>query len=161
MQKFITRKLMCRLQCDPFPLVIRLVDSSVFFDTLYTLIGLGSGTSYQAGNIRTAHRLLLENARSRGQQHDGAQTMNSQELQGSQGDDRGVHVPSTAWVYGLRPLPLFNPLSPPEAARSMTRIKMVCQLLEASGRYFSKGSSKLKLERFLALFRRYCLLKVS
>lgn len=44
----------------------RVVDSSVIFDTLYHLCGLGAATSYQAGNIRTAHRVLAEQARLHG-----------------------------------------------------------------------------------------------
>ncbi|PHJ23752.1 mif4g domain-containing protein [Cystoisospora suis] len=44
----------------------RVVDSSVIFDTLYHLCGLGAATSYQAGNIRTAHRILAEQARLHG-----------------------------------------------------------------------------------------------
>lgn len=47
-------------------------------------------------------------------------------------------------------------LDPPDDA---FRIKMVCTLLETSGRYFCKGSSKKKLDRFLIYFQRYLLSK--
>ncbi|CAD7702075.1 unnamed protein product [Ostreobium quekettii] len=39
------------------------------------------------------------------------------------------------------------------------RIRMICTLLDTCGRYFSKGTAKRKLDRFLSFFQRYILSK--
>ncbi|OEH76188.1 mif4g domain-containing protein [Cyclospora cayetanensis] len=119
----------------------RLVDSSVLFDALYALIGFGGHTAFQAGNIRTTHRLLFEGARF-------LQQPPQQETAGGW---------ATAAVYEQRPLPLLAaPDSPEDPPLGVTRLKMVLQILEASGKYFSSGKSKLKLDRFILFFERYC-----
>lgn len=51
-----------------------------------------------------------------------------------------------------------SPLDPPE---HLFRIRLVCVLLETCGTYFDKGSSKKKLDCFLAYFQRYYWFKRS
>eukprot|EP01083_Nonionella_stella_P106949 309200_1 len=42
-----------------------------------------------------------------------------------------------------------------------TRIRLVCTVLETCGRYFDRGASKRRLDRFLLFFQRYILVKAS
>lgn len=51
-----------------------------------------------------------------------------------------------------------SPLDPPE---HLFRVRLVCVLLETCGTYFDKGSSKKKLDCFLAYFQRYYWFKRS
>ncbi|KAL8428458.1 hypothetical protein Efla_003274 [Eimeria flavescens] len=125
----------------------RLVDSSVLFDALYNLIGFGGLTAFQAGNIRTTHRLLFEGARS----------LQQQQQQQQQQDEEGEKGWAAAAVYAQLPLPLFPPpTSPVDPPDSTTRVKMVLQILEASGKYFNSGKARLKLNRFILFFERHC-----
>ena len=39
------------------------------------------------------------------------------------------------------------------------RVRLVCVLLSTCGQYFSKGSAKARLDRFLVYFQRYLLYK--
>ena len=39
------------------------------------------------------------------------------------------------------------------------RVRLVCVLLATCGHYFSRGSAKVKLDRFLTYFQRYLLYK--
>ena len=54
------------------------------------------------------------------------------------------------------PVLQHDQLDPPE---DCFRIRMVITLLETCGRYFDRGSSKRKLDRFLVHFQRYVLSK--
>ncbi|KAK3612029.1 hypothetical protein CHS0354_021705 [Potamilus streckersoni] len=46
-------------------------------------------------------------------------------------------------------------ISPLDSPEHLFRIRLVCMLLETCGQYFDKGSSKKKLDCFLAYFQRY------
>ncbi|XP_054163194.1 regulator of nonsense transcripts 2-like [Oppia nitens] len=47
---------------------------------------------------------------------------------------------------------VYSPLDPPE---NLIRIRLICQLLETCGQYFSSGLAKKKLDCFLFFFQKY------
>ncbi|KAH3763773.1 regulator of nonsense transcripts UPF2 [Pelomyxa schiedti] len=48
-----------------------------------------------------------------------------------------------------------------DSPRDYFRIRLICTVLLTCGQYFSKGSIKFKLDKFLAFFQRYLLSKIS
>ncbi|KAL8453251.1 hypothetical protein Emag_001983 [Eimeria magna] len=147
---------------------LSLVDSSVFFDALYNLIGFGGYTAFQAGNIRTTHRLLFEGARTLQQQQQQQQQQQHQQQQQQQQQRQQQQEEevgggwAAAAVYAQLPLPLLPPpSSPADPPSSTTRVKMVLQILEVSGKYYYSGKPRLKLDRFLVFFERYCRYKAE
>ncbi|PFH38329.1 MIF4G domain-containing protein [Besnoitia besnoiti] len=121
----------------------RLVDSSIVFDVMYHLCGCGSASSYQAGNIRTAHRILADQARG------GVSAEEASPL---------AALPSQMFLgalYEQETLPLVDPAAPVDWAHSCFRITLVCVLLQSCGQYFSRGALRLKLDRFLLFFQRF------
>lgn len=45
----------------------------------------------------------------------------------------------------------------PQAAAQLFRIRLVCVLLEACGKYFDRGTAKARLDRFLIIFQHFAL----
>ncbi|KYF49206.1 MIF4G domain protein, partial [Toxoplasma gondii ARI] len=150
----------------------RLVDSSVIFDMLYHLCGFGSATSHQAGNIRTAHRILVEQARVNGVLPSASSSASSSSSSASgsslspavsggasaaaeaQAAGASSSLMFQSSLYEQEPLPLVDPAAPADWPESCFRVTLVCMLLQTCGHYFSKGALRLKLDRFLLFFQR-------
>lgn len=64
----------------------------------------------------------------------------------------------TFGVYYDVPSDFFSELDPPD---NLSRIRLICQLLETCGQYFHSGGSKKKLDCFIIFFQRYFWFKKS
>ncbi|KAF8820217.1 MIF4G domain-containing protein [Cardiosporidium cionae] len=146
----------------------RLIDATVIFDILYHLIGFGSSSCYQAGNIRTAHHLLNEN---RKRLLTVPPSSTSSSIPPSKVDPPAVRTlpssppSSSSAVVAASPslsgIYLTHFAAAEDSPGEYFHIILICILMDTCGHYFCKGHPRLKLDRFLTFFQRYFLAKES